>query len=77
MFAFCWEIIIIISKRAPNKLFTINPAIMENTEYTIIKVRTPVIKSRCVTYCLNTVYHYTPFRFQLSESLANISIQEY
>ena len=43
---------------------------MENTECLIIKTRTPAI-DKCVCY-FNTVYHYTSFRFQLFESLANI-----
>ena len=44
---------------------TINPAINENTECTVVKVLTLVIKEWVCH--LNTVYHYASFRFQLFE----------
>jgi len=50
---------------------TINPAITENTERTIVKARAPVIDIKWVCR-LNTVYHYASFRFQLFECLATI-----
>ena len=80
-----WEITIIISWHAPNKLlvenpfasalyihsfiqqcykqrtawkaFTINPAITENMQCTIVKACTPVIDIEVGVSCLNTVYH--------------------
>jgi len=97
LFAFFWEITIIISWHAPNKLLvenllartfrihsfsayyavlqkednmksisTTNPAITENTECMIVKARASVIDIKNgYVCCLNMVYHYASFCFQL------------
>ena len=54
---------------------TINPAITENTDGTIVKAHAPVIDIKWVRR-LNTVYHYTLFCFQVFERLAAIPNKE-
>jgi len=53
------------------------PAITENTEstVTIAKERTQLLIEKWVCH-IDTVYHYTSFRFQLFERLANIPSKE-
>ena len=54
---------------------TINLSITENTECLIIKARTQAIDIK-EGMCFHTVYHYTSFRLQLFEHLANIPSKE-
>jgi len=55
---------------------TINPAITENTDGTIVKVHAPVIDIKVgvyiTTYKSGCVYHYALFCFQAFECLATI-----
>jgi len=53
---------------------TIKPAIMENMECMIVKAHSPVIDFNVGVCCLNTVYHYASFCFQLR--LATIPSKE-
>ena len=54
------------------RILTINPAITENTECLIVKVRTPAIDIKVGVSLYNKVYNYSSFHFQLFERLTNI-----